>query len=148
MARHKTRIIDDLEKTIPGTDLLSDEERQEVRSRAKAHVLKAKKDKALEDLLKVAIREEEREFSPKEKFEDFTVNLPEFSHCLTIDGKMYLNGQTYEVPYSMARSMADQQARAWEHDREKDGYRRKGDVARDPLGRGVNVLSDRVLRAR
>ena len=43
-----------------------------------------------------------------------------------------------DVCSSDLMSMVDLMARAWEQDREIHGRRRKGDVARDPLMRGIN----------
>lgn len=134
MPRRKKEILDEIERRIDGSnELLSADEREAVREKAREHVKKARKEKVLDELLAAAIKEEEREFEPQEQLEDFLVDLPEYTPCLKIDNVMYFHGLTYEVPYSKARSMADIQWRAWNHEREWKEGKSAYDANRRPL---------------
>jgi len=134
MPRRKSEVLEEIERRINNsTELLTEKDREEARQRAREHVLKAKKEKAVDAYFKAAVREEEREYEPLEQMEDFTVDLPEYTPMIKINNVGFYHGCTYEVPYSQARSMADIQARAWEHEREwKDGRHRTADAARRP----------------
>lgn len=122
MPRKKREILDEIERRITGSDLLSDEEKEAVRQKAREHVAKSRKDKAMDALLAQAIKLEEQEYDPQEQLEDFYVDLPEYAPCIKINDVMYFHGIVYEVPYSRARDMAHIQYRAWCHEREwKEG---------------------------
>ena len=139
--------LKEIEKRIQLAANLSEEEKSEARQRARDHVLKKRKEKAIDQYFEAAVKEEEREFEPDEQYEDYTVDLPEYTPFIKINNVIYFHGITYEVSYKKARSMADLQARAWEHDREKDGKRRKGDIGRDPFNRGVNAMRNTSMSA-
>jgi len=138
MARRKKEILDALELRIAGAELLTPSDKQEILKQAREQVEETRKKGAIEAYLKAAMKEEERQFKPQEVYEDFTVDLPEYAPYIQIEGIRYFHGLTYEIPYSQARSMADLQQSAWQHDREIHGQRRRGDVTRDPFGRGIN----------
>jgi hypothetical protein len=53
----------------------------------------------------------------------FRVNLPPEAANLRIDGREYYHGFTYEIPYRQAKSMQDNQARAWQHHEQVAGHR-------------------------
>jgi hypothetical protein len=126
-------VLEEIERRIDNSDLLSEEDKQAAREKAREHVLKARKEKATEAYFKAAVREEERSFELTEQFEDFVVDLPEYAPMIKINNVGYYHGCVYEVPYSTARSMADMQARAWEHEREwRDGKHRVSDATRRP----------------
>lgn len=135
MTRKKSvaAILEEIERRIDNSDLLSEEEKEAAREKAREHVLKARKEKATEAYFKAAIKEEERTFEPIEQLEDFIVDLPEYAPMIKINNVGFYHGCVYEVPYSVARSMADMQARAWEHETEwKQGRSRMGDTMRRP----------------
>ena len=122
MPRKKTQILDELETRIAGAADLSVEEKQEIRERARKHVAEARKTKAIEELFKIAVAEEEREAEPDQELEDFRVDLPAYAPFIKINNVVYFHGIVYEVPYHKARAMADIQWRAWAHEHEfKDG---------------------------
>lgn len=128
-----TAVLEEIERRIDNSDLLSAEEKEAAREKARDHVLKARKEKAIDAYFKAAVKEEERGFEPTEQLEDFTVDLPEYTPMLKLNNIGFYHGCTYEVPYSQARSMADLQARAWDHEREwKEGRHRTGDAYRRP----------------
>jgi hypothetical protein len=125
--------LEEIERRIDNSELLSDEEKEAARDKARDHFLKARKEKATEAYFKAALREEERTYELAEQLEDFTVDLPEYAPMIKINNVGFYHGCTYEIPYSQARSMADIQARAWEHEREwKDGRHRSADALRRP----------------
>jgi len=144
MPRKKKEVLDAIEARIMATDpntgepLLSAEERDAVREKAREHVRKARKDKILDDMLAEAIKVEEREYEPTEQMEDFLVDLPEYSPCIKIDNVMYFHGLVYEVTYSKARSMADIQWRAHAHEREWKEGKSIYDLHRRPLDRAIS----------
>jgi hypothetical protein len=123
-----------------GMPLLSEEEKEQIRAKAREHVAKKRKEQAEADYLAAAIREEEREHVPEDKWEDITINLAPFvasqkfnSAFLAIDGTRYFHGITYTVTYNQARFMEDIMARGWEHEREIHGERRRADFQRRPI---------------
>ena len=127
-------VLEEIERRIDNSDLLSAEEKEAAREKAREHVLKARKEKATEAYFKAAVKEEERGFELTEQLEDFVVDLPEYAPMIKINNVGFYHGCVYEVPYSVARSMADMQARAWEHEREwRDGkHHRTSDATRRP----------------
>jgi hypothetical protein len=126
-------VLEEIERRIDNSDLLSEDEKEAARERAREHVLKARKEKATDAYFKAAVKEEERTYEPNEQFEDFLVDLPEYASMIKLNNVGFYHGCTYEIPYSQARAMADIQARAWEHETEwKQGKSRMGDTARRP----------------
>jgi hypothetical protein len=124
-------VLEEIERRIDNSDLLSAEDKEAAREKAREHVLKARKEKAVDAYFKAAVREEERTYEPSEQLEDFAVDLPEYAQMIKINNVGYYHGCVYEVPYSVARSMADMQARAWEHEREwREGKHRVSDATR------------------
>ena len=61
---------------------------------------------------------------------DFQVQLPPHAGSLRIDGREYFHGFTYKVKPRSAATMADMQARAWDHDKEVLGQRKPFDSYR------------------
>lgn len=122
--------LKEIEKRIELAANLTEEEKVEARQRAREHVLKKRKEKAIDQYFDAAVKAEEMALNPQEHMEDFVVDLPEYTYHMTIDGQMFYHGVQYRLPFSKARSMADIQARAWEHQREIDGRRRMGDQSR------------------
>lgn len=126
-------VLEEIERRIDNSELLSAEEKESAREKAREHVLKARKEKAVDAYFKAAVLEEERTYNADEALEDFHIDLPEYTPLIKINNVGYYHGCTYEVPYSQARSLADIQARAWEHEREwREGRHRAGDALRRP----------------
>jgi len=134
MPRRKQEVLDEIERRINNsTELLTEKDKEEALQRAREHVADAKKKKAVDAYFAAAVKEEERSYEPTEAMEDFYVDLPEYAAMIKINNVGYYHGCTYEVPYSQARSMADIQANAWNHEREwKDGRHRTADATRRP----------------
>ncbi len=136
MPRHKKTadsLLEEIERRVANTDLLTPLEKEETLKKAKEHVLAQRKDKAMADLLAKAIEAEENAFDPNEEQIEFTVDLPDFTPCITINGRMsYFHGCTYKVPMQLYRSLIDLQFQASCHQREIDGHRRQGDIQRRP----------------
>jgi hypothetical protein len=123
-----------------GMSLLSAEDREQIKAKAKEHVAKKRRDKAEAEALAHAIKEEEREFNIDEQLEDVQINLAPFvasqrfnAAFIAIDGTRYFHGLTYVLPYSVARTIEDIMARGWEHEREIHGERRRADENRRPI---------------
>jgi hypothetical protein len=132
MPRKKNAVsaLSEIENRINGSDRLNEEEKLEALDRARKHVAETRKKDAIEAYFEAAKKEVEREYRPKEQYEDITIDLPEYAFNIAIDGMRYYQGVTYEVPYSQARSIAEIQAAAWAHDREIHGQSRRGDLTR------------------
>ncbi len=133
MPRRKAtdKIIEELEKRIEHADLLSPEEKQETLARARSHVEEQRKKKAIDHLFQQAVKAEENAYDPNEEVVEWTVELPDFAPCITINGAMsYYHGCTYKVPMGIFKSLLDQQWNSNCHQREIDGHRRQGDLQR------------------
>lgn len=131
MARKKRTLAEalaDIDDRLDGNELLTAEDRETIKQKAREHVLAKRKKVVEEQALAAAIEEEERRYKISEPFEYCTVNLAPYCAMITLDGVMYFHGIEYEVPYSVARTLDDVMARTWEHQNEIQGYRRKGDV--------------------
>ena len=133
MPRKKKEVLDEIQTRIIGSDLLSDEEKEQTLKRAAEHVKEARKKKATDELFTAAVRETEREYDPLEAMEDFHVELPEYTPFIKLNNVVYFHGLVYEISYSRARDMAHLQWCAWQHQNEIDGKRRHGDLVRKPL---------------
>jgi len=143
MARTKNEILKDIEKRIMAAEILTDEEKAEIRKRAREQVAESRKKDATEAYLKAAIREEQREYEPQEVLEDFTVDLAEYAPYIAINGSLYFHGVTYEVPYSQARCMAEIQQATWRHEREwREG---KSRLTLNALHRQMSMKTGQVI---
>jgi hypothetical protein len=118
MPRKKREILDELERRIVASDMLSEDDKAEIRERARKEVAETRKKDATEAYLKAAIREEQREFDPVEQLEDFTVDLADYAPYIAINNTLYFHGVTYEVPNSLARCLAEIAQATWRHERE------------------------------
>jgi hypothetical protein len=123
-------LIGELESRIDADDLLSLEERAEIKAQAREEVAKRRKDKAIKTLLDREIRLAEVEHDPDEQLVDILIDLPAFSAYVRLDNVVYFHGILYEVRPVVAATMRDVMARAWEHQNEIDGRKRIGDLTR------------------
>ena len=128
----------ELAKRIDASGTLTAEEKAEARQRAYDHVTKKRKEKAIDQYFDAAVKAEEQALNPFEAMEQITIDLPEYTSSIVINGTPFDHGCTYTVRYSVARSLADIQARAWEHQREIDGRRRMGDQQRRPENQTIS----------
>lgn len=135
MPRRKSadNIIAELEKRIENADLLTAEEKAETLARAREHVAEQRKKAAIDHLFQKAVKAEEQAYDPNEEIVEWTVDLPEYTPCITVNGQIsYYHGLTYHVPMTVFRDMLSQQWQAQCHQREIDGKRRQGDILRQP----------------
>ena len=134
MPRRKTdKTLEELERRIAHSDLLSAEEKVETLARAKAHVDEQRKKGAIDALFAEAVKAEENAYDPNEEVVEFTVELADFAPCMTINGAIsYYHGCTYKVPMGLYRTLIDLQWQTNCHQREIDGHRRQGDLQRRP----------------
>ena len=135
MPRRKTdHLFKEIEKRVENSDLLTPLEKEETLARAKAHVDEQRKKAAIDRLFQEAVKAEENAYDPNEEIVSWTVDLPEYTPCITVNGRIsYYHGLTYEVPLAVYRDMLSQQWQAQCHQREIDGKRRQGDLQRQPL---------------
>lgn len=132
LAEIDTRVDADLQLTA--------EQREEVKERARKHVRKKAQERLTDELFAKEVRLAEIEFAhPEDELIEVTIDLPDFAYMIALDNVGYYHGLTYDVPKRKYHTIIDQMARSWEHDREIHARRRKGDIARDPFGRGINA---------
>lgn len=136
----------EINERIDADDILSAEDKAQIKDKAREHVAKSRKASAEEKYLKQAIRDEERRFNPAEQFEFVQIDLAAYVPFISLDGVLYFHGLMYELPYTVARTIADISARTWEHQNEINGHRRKGDINRRPMERRISP-SDQGVRA-
>ena len=130
--------LEEIDSRIEANTLLTEEEKQAARAKAREHVLKHRKQKALDKYLATQIAREERGYEPEEQMVDIFIDLPKFAHFLNIDNVGYYHGLVYSVPLSKFRSMQEQMAISWAHQNEIEGRKRKGDEARTPREIALN----------
>ncbi|HEX8838208.1 MAG TPA: hypothetical protein VF748_14800 [Candidatus Acidoferrum sp.] len=111
---------------------LSDEEKQEAMLKAREHVRAERKKKAIDEAFRKAVVEEEREYEPQQAIVDVLIELPKYAAFIRLDQYLYYHGLVYPVSRSKADTILDLMARAWEHQSEIEGKRRKGDDAARP----------------
>jgi len=117
-------------------DLLTDEQRDALRSKAKEHVDKKRIEKAEDEFLQEAIRQQELVDKPLEQTEFITPDLAGHSEYIMIDGFRYFHGETYEVSRAVACTMREIQSRGWDHEEEVGGANR--DLYRKPRNLRIN----------
>jgi hypothetical protein len=132
--------LSEIEQRIDNDPLLTPEVRAQIKEKAREHVAKKRRDAAEAKLLAQEIRNEEIAHNPLEQYEDVQIDLAPYvasakfsSSYISLDGRMYVHGLVYSVPYSVARTLDDIMARAWEHENEIHGRRRRGDLVRKPM---------------
>jgi hypothetical protein len=142
----------EIEARIDADKLLTPAQKDELRKQARDHVRDKIVKKAMEEFKAAAIAEEERALVPDEKTEYVSIDLPDHAAFIRLDNVVFFHGLTYEVSYLVARTMADVMARAWEHQHEIDGHRRRGDITRRPhntmMRPGMENLSIGVINSR
>lgn len=124
--------LSEIDKRLDEDDLLSADDRAQIKAKAREHVRKKRRDEAEAKLLAKEIRAEEISLNPLEQYEDVTIDLAPYAPFISLDGVMYFHGITYNLPYSKARTIDDVSARTWEHDNEVHGRRRRQDIMRKP----------------
>ncbi len=134
MPRKKTdQILEEIEKRVAHSDLLTPLEKEETIARAKSHVDEQRKKGAIDALFAQTVKAEENAHDPNEEIVEWTVELADYVPAITINGAMsYYHGCTYKVPMGMFRSLIDLQWQTQCHQREIDGHRRQGDLQRRP----------------
>jgi len=124
-------IMGQIELRIANSDLLSDEEKEQTRVRAKAHVDELRKKNALDAYFNAMVSQENARWDPNEELLDITIELGEYSPCITINGmNSYYHGVTYTVPRSLHAVLMDISWQTQQHQREIDGKKRRGDLLR------------------
>ncbi len=128
----------DMDERIDGDPLLSEEDKADIKDRARKHVLELKKKAATEQEFDRQVKLANTEWDPREQLVDILIDLPQFTPFIRLDNTVYFHGLLYEVPNKVAITMRDQMARSWEHQNEIMGHSRSGDHARVPQNRIIN----------
>jgi predicted glycoside hydrolase/deacetylase ChbG (UPF0249 family) len=125
------------DKALGEPSVLSDDDRAQIRARAREEVDKEYKDAALKAELDKALAEERKKRNSKDLAHEDTVivmiDLPGYTDRMTINNRHYMQGRTYTVSTSVARDMQSIMARAWQHEDEIGGANR--DQYRKPANR-------------
>jgi hypothetical protein len=129
-----------MEDRVDADGLLSEEDKADIKERARKHVLNLKKEAAIDAEFNRQVQLEKSAWDPKERLVDILIDLPVFLPFIRLDNTVFFHGLVYEVPTKVAITMRDQMARSWEHQNEIQGHWRGGDRARVPQNK---IISDR-----
>jgi hypothetical protein len=130
-----------------GYAILSEDEQDALRAKAKEMALKKAKEKAEDDFLKAELAKAEAEQNKKmglnsnEEMVLHTVNLSSAADRHIINGRHYVHGHTYEVPKSLADCMRDTEFRGQVQEDIRKGNNRNefGYRERDGIKSGAGV---------
>jgi hypothetical protein len=122
----------EIDRRLDADDFLSADDRAQIKEKAREHVRKKRRDAAEAALLAREIRNEEIALNPLEQYENVEIDIAPYAPFISLDGTMYFHGISYNVPYSVARTIDDISARTWEHQNEISGRRRRADIMRRP----------------
>ena len=133
--------------------LLTPDERAQIELEAEADALEAKKAQAREQYRQKLREDRQRAAGLLEPQVMVTIDCAPYADRITIDNRVFLQGQRYTVPQSQFAVIAETMQRTWEHQAEIDGkdenfYRK----ARNPRvvptadGQGAQVVGQ-LLRA-
>lgn len=125
-------------------ELLSFEERQDIREQAREKVLADRKDEAEKALLAQYLEEERRALEPAKQMMGITLDLAPYTKQALIDGREYWHGYYYEVPKDLFDVLAEMQARSWQHDDEVGSPNRN--QYQRPAYMGTSNFGDRQIR--
>jgi hypothetical protein len=128
---------------IPSSDsLLTDAEKAEIRQQALDDVIAEKR----RDAKKTLLEQEKARLSgrsglktgdpQKDELVTIEINIPEFCPYLWINmphGQKYFHGTRYQVPRHVAKQLDEMQARAWDHEREIQGQKKRDYRKRSPV---------------
>lgn len=127
---------------------LTPEEIAKIRAEAKKQIAEEQRKALVAAALETALEEERiaRGLAPKKgapvpkSMDSLTIELPEFSPCIVLDGQKFYPGFTYTVSSEQAQTLRDIMARAKRHDDEIhgrwfDNYRRPRRVVLSHQGR-------------
>lgn len=128
---------------IPSPEsLLTEEEKAEIRQQALDDVIAEKRRDAKKQLLeqekaKLSARSGLKTGNPtKDELVTITVNVPEFVPHLWLNmphGQKYFHGHSYKVPRHVAETLAEMQSRAWDHENEIQGRKKRDYRKRSPI---------------
>ena len=123
--------------------VLSAAERQAALDKARSIVLEKRKDAAIAFLIDqetVRLQREEGLHSGDPVMDESVrvrIDLPEFAAYLSLNGRQYWHGHSYEQPRHVTNTLREMQQRAWDHQAEIDG-KSKNAAYRKPLDTRVS----------
>lgn len=118
-AKKRTERPRDIPKVSPDLEvLLTPEDMEVVRERARKAAQASKKKEAEDQYYKQALEEELRALEPEKELRDIVLDLPPFAHAVMLDGKQYFHGHKYEVTRQVYDLLGEIVARGWAHDAE------------------------------
>jgi len=144
MARNRGRgqavqdALMEIDARVDRDEILSAEDKADIKKRARDHVLEQKKAAAVEAEFQRQVKVEQTAWDPREQLVDILIDLPAFLPFIRLDNVVFFHGLVYEVPNKVAATMRDQMARSWEHQHEIQGNWRGGDRARVPENRVIS----------
>ena len=136
------------------TSLLTQDQLAAIELEAEAAV----REEAIEAAKKTALAEftakHKRKKGLTEPYVDVTIDLAPYCDRILLDNRAFLQGQTYNVPHSVAAVMNESMQKTWNHQAEIDGksenfYRRTRGQRVVPAGNGgaAVVNTTQILRA-
>src|SRR5262249_13481317 len=111
-----------------------DDEKEEIRIRARAAAAKENKKKAEDAYYKQVLEEERRAFEPDMELVQVVIDLPGFANWILLDNRVYHQGMVYDVPQVVFSTIVEQMSRAWAHEDEIGNPNRKFYVKPQYLG--------------
>lgn len=105
--------------------LLSVEDVERVRSRARKAATEEKRKLAEEKLYEQALEEERRVLEPEKEMRELVIDLAPFAKMILLDGRQYFHGMLYRVPRQVYDQLREIVARSWAHDEEVGSPNRK-----------------------
>jgi hypothetical protein len=123
--------------------LLSDEDKQKLREKAKQRVETKRRETAEDAFLAEAIRQEELSDKPQDQLEYILIDMAGHAPHIMLDGVQFFHGETYEVTRAQADTMREIIARGWAHEEEIGGANR--DLYRKP--RNTTLASSGAVRS-
>lgn len=135
-------------KPMHSTDaasVLSQEDKDSIRARAREKVRDEIKDRATKALLDQYLEEERQLNVPGEELCEIFLDLAPHSQYIMLDGKQYLHHHWYQVKRTVFQVLAEQENRGWAHDEQTQVTDAKGRRRyRPPLGIGFDNFAGRV----
>lgn len=129
-------------------DLLTADEKEALRAKARATIVQEQKDKLRDALYAQFLDEERRTHDPKKATVPILLQLAAHAQYIMLDGRQYHTDQVYHVTSDVAAVLIEQMNRGWAHEEltEVRDYRtrRRG---RPPPGIGYgNFMDNRLPR--
>lgn len=134
--------------------LLTPEERESIRNKARLKIDARDKEEAMDRYLKAEMAKIDAELHPEAEVQmtKFTPQLADYADAIRMEGRVYHHGYEYDVPVTQLPQLMDIEFQTWRHDREitkgSDSgsfYRRSRDMSVN-MDNGLATAAGRPVR--